>query len=134
MYHDLGLAYIHSNKPSEGITALQRANTLSPDDPEMPAFLAYAYCVTGHQKKNAGEILNWLSEISARSYVSPFLFAIIFAAQGEKDLAFRSLYRAFGERSNWLIYLNVDPALDALRPDPRFQELRIRMKLPSIHR
>jgi len=134
LYHDLGLAYIHSNKPSEGITALQRANNLSPDDPEMPAFLAYAYCVTGHHKKNAGEILNWLSEISARSYVSPFLYAIIFAAQGEKDLAFRSLHRAFGERSNWLIYLNVDPALDALRPDPRFQELRIRMKLPAIHR
>ena len=134
LYHDLGLAYLHLNKPSEAITALQKANLLSPDDPEMPAFLAYVYGVTGRHKKEAGQILKQLTEISARTYVSPFLFAIIYAARGERDLAFRSLNRAFEERSNWLIYLNVDPALDALRPDPRFQELRIRMKLATLHR
>ena len=132
LYHDLGLAYIHSNKPMEAITALQRANSLSPDDPEMPAFLAYAYGVAGHQKETQ-EILDQLREMSTRKYVSPFLFAIVHVARGEKDLAFRFLNRAFEERSNWLIYLNVDPALDVLRPDPRFQDLQIRMKLPSIN-
>ena len=132
LYHDLGMAWIHSNKPTEAITALQRANSLSPGDPEMSAFLAYAYGMAGHQRETK-KILYELEEMSARKYVSPFLLAIVHVARGEKDLAFRFLNRAFEERSNWLIYLNVDPALDFLRLDPRFQDLQVRMKLPSIN-
>ena len=132
LHHDLGLAYVHSNHPVEAITALQKANILSPDDPEMPAFLAYVYAVAGHDQQ-AGELLRQLSEISAGKYVSPFLFAIIHAARGEQDLAFLYLDRAVEERCNWLIYLNVDPALDPVRADPRFEDLRIRMNLPTVH-
>jgi hypothetical protein len=42
---------------------------------------------------------------------------------GDKDLAFEFLNKAV-ENRKWLIYtLNVEPAFDSLRDDPRFDEL-----------
>lgn len=42
---------------------------------------------------------------------------------GEKDQAFEFLNKAV-EKRKWLMYtLNVEPAFDSLRDDPRFDEL-----------
>lgn len=47
---------------------------------------------------------------------------------GEKDLAFEFLNKAVEQR-RWLIYtLNVEPAFDSLRDDPRFDELLKRVR------
>ena len=47
------------------------------------------------------------------------------------DDAFKWLNKACDERSIWLIWLKVDPAIDGLRSDPRFAELMERVGLPS---
>ena len=73
LYHDLGLVYIHTNRPEESIAALKRANALSPDDPDTTAFLAYAYAVAGHYKKEARQVLEQLKEMSTRKFVSSYL-------------------------------------------------------------
>ncbi|MFM8535381.1 MAG: TPR end-of-group domain-containing protein [Acidimicrobiia bacterium] len=57
--------------------------------------------------------------------------AAIHAALGDRGVALDWLDRAIDERSYWLIYLNVDPALDSLRDEPRFAELRTRACLPE---
>lgn len=44
--------------------------------------------------------------------------------------ALRWMGTAFEERSHWLVWLNLDPRLDALRGDPRFAELVRRVGLP----
>lgn len=52
-----------------------------------------------------------------------YQIAIAFAQLGEKDQAFEYLNKLVAERS-WLIAtLNVDPQVDPLRDDPRFNEL-----------
>ena len=48
----------------------------------------------------------------------------------ENDETFSWLQRAFEQRSLWLGYLNVEPQLDPLRSDPRFQDLLRRLGLP----
>jgi hypothetical protein len=59
--------------------------------------------------------------------------AIIHAGLGEKDKAFAWLNRAYQDRSYLLsVYLNTDNRLDNLRSDPRFAELRPKMRLPDI--
>ena len=46
------------------------------------------------------------------------------------DDTFKWLNKACDERSIWLIWLKVDPAVDGLRSDPRFTELMKRVGLP----
>ena len=50
---------------------------------------------------------------------------------GEKEAAFKSLDKAYDERSIDLVLAKVDPRLDPLRDDPRFAELVKRVGLPQ---
>jgi hypothetical protein len=67
---------------------------------------------------------------SRTSWVTPYLAAIICLATGDKDQAFAWLNKAFAERSDQLLYLNVDPVFDGVRHDPRFRLLTQRVGLP----
>jgi hypothetical protein len=57
--------------------------------------------------------------------------ALIHAGLGEKDQAFEWLERAYEERDKGLLFLRIDPPLDPLRSDPRFQDLLRRMNFPE---
>ncbi len=50
---------------------------------------------------------------------------------GNKDEAFAQLNKSYDIREPTLIRLRVDPRLDALRDDPRFQDLLQRVGLGS---
>jgi hypothetical protein len=50
-------------------------------------------------------------------------------ALGEPDRAFEWLGRALGDRSHWLVFLDVDPRYDGIRADPRFEALRTKVGL-----
>jgi len=71
-----------------------------------------------------------LRELSKRRYVSAYGIAQIYTALGDFDHAWAWLEKAFEERSFQLIWLKVDPTIDALRSDPRFQDLLRRMNFP----
>jgi hypothetical protein len=49
--------------------------------------------------------------------------AIIHDAFGDREQTIKWLQRAIDERSGWIAYLRVDPRLDALRGDERFDAL-----------
>jgi hypothetical protein len=69
--------------------------------------------------------------LSSKKYVSPYDLAMIHVGLKETDEAFEWLRRALEERSVWLGYLSVEPQLDPLRSDPRFQELLGATGLPT---
>ena len=50
---------------------------------------------------------------------------IIHAGLGERDAALEWLKRAVRERSGWVAYVSVDPRLDILRADSRFERLAV---------
>ena len=60
---------------------------------------------------------------SARRYVPNVGFAIVHAALGERDEAFKWLEKDFDHRSLFPPSYAVEPVLDELRDDPRFEEL-----------
>ena len=70
-------------------------------------------------------------EQAKRIYVDPANIAASYAVLGERDLAFRWLEKAYGEKSGWLPYLKSDPSFDSLRSDPRYGDLLKRMGLPQ---
>jgi tetratricopeptide (TPR) repeat protein len=63
--------------------------------------------------------------------IPPWARAVAYGALGEKDEAFRLLDQAYEERSALLAVAKIDPRLDPLRNDPRFQDLLRRMSFPE---
>jgi TolB-like protein/Tfp pilus assembly protein PilF len=57
--------------------------------------------------------------------------ADVYAALGDKDAAFRLLFKSVDERINWPIFIKADPRFDSLHADPRWKELLGRMNLPT---
>jgi len=70
-----------------------------------------------------------LRDLATRRYVPALAVAFVSAALDKKDTAFGWLERAFDEQDSLLVWLRVDPRLDNLRSDPRFQDLVERVGL-----
>ena len=125
----LGVIYEQKGQFADAITQLQKAREIEPA-PRTLAALGHVYAVSS-KRAEAIETLQALKEQSKRRYVSPFDMALIHAGLGEKDQAFQLLEKAYEDRSGWLVYLKVEPRLDSLRSDPRFQAMLRRLKFPQ---
>jgi TolB-like protein/thioredoxin-like negative regulator of GroEL len=55
--------------------------------------------------------------------------AEVFAALGDHDAAFTSLFRALDERDSWLLFIKSDPIFEGLHRDPRWAAVLRRMNL-----
>ncbi len=126
----LGVVYYLQGQSSEAIAEFQKAISLSDRSPFILARLGLVYAASGHRGE-ATRIINELKGLSKRRYVSPYYIAMVYVGLGEKDRAFEWLERAFQERGGELFLLRVDPLLDPLRSDPRFDDLVRRMRFPS---
>jgi tetratricopeptide (TPR) repeat protein len=125
----LGQAYTQAGRFDEAVIELQRARELE-DTPRVRAILGYTLAVGGN-KSEAVRILAELQELAGQKYVSPYFRALIYTALDEPDQALNWLERAYEERSEWLVWLRVDPKLDSLRSEPRFAELVRRLGFPE---
>ena len=97
------------------------------DDPFVLALLGQAYAKVG-QRDEALKILAQLSQIGAHRYVPSYSYALLHMALGEKDKAIEWLERSYQEGAGLdLIFLKVDPMLDPLQKEPRFQALVARV-------
>lgn len=81
------------------------------------------------KKADAERVLKQLEDMKKKSYVSSFYIASIYAGLGDNDQAIKWLNRAYDEKSDYLVYLNVMPLLDSLREEPGFKELVRRVGL-----
>jgi serine/threonine protein kinase/Tfp pilus assembly protein PilF len=125
----LGWAYEQTGRYKEASEEAKKAVTLSGGSPYYRASLGHAYAQSG-MKVEAEKILEELNEVPQRMYVSPYFLAEIYTGLGENEEAFRWLERAYEERANLLVFLKVEPKVDPLRSDPRFQDLLRRMNFP----
>ncbi|HKZ81015.1 MAG TPA: protein kinase [Pyrinomonadaceae bacterium] len=125
----LGQAYAQADRFQEAVNELLRARELD-DTPRVRAILGYTLAVSG-QVAEARNILKELEELAGREYVSPYFKVLIYNALKQNDQALEWLEKAYEERSEWLVWLNVDPKLDALRDDSRFKDLLNRLRFPS---
>jgi TolB-like protein/Tfp pilus assembly protein PilF len=83
-------------------------------------------------RTGAMRVLGELAALGARRYVPAYHVALVHVGLGQRDEAFASLERAHEERSDQLAYLAVEPLLDPLRSDSRFEVLRRRLGLPLV--
>jgi TolB-like protein/TPR repeat protein len=93
------------------------------DDPLALAFLGQAYARAG-EKEKAEEILGRLTEQVRSRYVSGYSLALVRLGLGDKKGAIDALEQAYRNGEGADIYIiRVDPFLDELRGDPRFEAL-----------
>jgi eukaryotic-like serine/threonine-protein kinase len=69
-----------------------------------------------------------------REWLGPGQLAYIYTALGEHDFALRQLEQAAAERDSDLLWLAVDPRVDALRQEPRFRNVLGVLGLPVLDR
>ena len=91
----------------------------------MRAGLGHAYAVAGRQEE-ARKVLGAFGESNGQpdqKRVSPYFMAAIYAGLGERERALQHLFAACETRSEGLFWLKVDPSLDSLRSDQRFNDI-----------
>ena len=130
-YWILGLSLGKTSRYDMAIAEGERAVKLSNGSPLMRAALGYTFGTAG-RTKDAYQILDQLTELAKKKYVAPYFFAGIYVGLGENERAIECLEKAYEERSHWLLYLHMDPSMDVLRDNPRFQGLMRRVGLPSL--
>jgi TolB-like protein/Tfp pilus assembly protein PilF len=93
------------------------------DDPQALACLGQAYARSG-KRREAEQILARLMEEAKTRYVSAYNMALMFLGLGQKEHAIDALERAYSEGAgNDLYCIRVDPMVDELRKNPRFEAL-----------
>jgi TolB-like protein/class 3 adenylate cyclase/Tfp pilus assembly protein PilF/predicted Ser/Thr protein kinase len=125
----LGVVYVYQRHAAEAMTAYQRAIEVAGENPISLSLLAHSHALFG-QREEANKLLRRFRAPSWRRYVSPSHLALVYLGLNDKDQVFTWLEKAYEERSNYLIYLNVEPLVDSLRDDPRFTSLMQKVGVP----
>ncbi|HYY56400.1 MAG TPA: protein kinase [Pyrinomonadaceae bacterium] len=128
-YFKLGQIYERQGMYDEAIAQYRRATQLSSNLWIMPG-LGHALAMSG-RRDEAHLILDELIALSKERYVSPYFIAEVYRGLGDIDKTFEWLEKAYEDRSDWLVWLGIEPALDGLRSDPRFIDLMRRVGLPQ---
>ena len=125
---ELGYAYAVKEQYAGAIAAFREGIKLGDDSPDTQIYLGCVHAQAG-EREQARAILRRLE--ARREYVSPGALAGLYVALGERERALASLERAYAEHDNQLQFLAIDPHLDPLRSNPRFQDLVRRVGLPQ---
>jgi serine/threonine-protein kinase len=124
----LGLVYLQQGMYDDAATAFKEALSHSEHDALAFAGLGQVAARRGREDE-ARAVLQELHERAKVRYISPVAQVGLYVTLGEVDTAFEWLEKAYRDRRGWLAYLKIEPILDGLRPDPRFQRLVERMRL-----
>jgi adenylate cyclase len=118
----LGMALQLKDQFNEAIAEYRKAVELN-DDPYALALLGQAYARAG-QREEAQQIMTRLREEAKSRYVRAYSFALMYLALGDKERAIDELERAYRERAGIdIANIKVDPMLDDLRGNSRFEKL-----------
>jgi TolB-like protein/DNA-binding winged helix-turn-helix (wHTH) protein/Flp pilus assembly protein TadD len=128
----LARVYAQKKMYTEAIAASAQVLKAMPDSCVGLTEMAYSLAAGGREAE-AREMLRRLQEKSKRSFVPAYDVAVIHLALHEPDQAISYLQKAYQERDWALMVVAVEPRLDPLRQDPRFQELvgKVGLKQPG---
>jgi TolB-like protein/Tfp pilus assembly protein PilF len=122
LHFRLGLISTQSSAEGDAVKEMERAVELSGRSTEALAGLAQAYAAGG-RRAEMQSVIDELMRESSRRYVSPYNLSRAWAAARDDERVFMWLERAHEERNPDLIELRTEPVFDAVRHDPRFDDL-----------
>lgn len=118
----LSLAYQGKERFDEAIVENRNWGALTGNQIETTVALAQLYAASGQRAEAKGlvEVVEQDKLIVEQVYRG---LALVYAALGEKDIAFEWLEKSYQRREEAILNLKVDPKVDRLRSDPRFLAL-----------
>ncbi len=125
-------AHVTQGNYPQAIAELRRALTLNEGQPFLLGALVHAHARAG-QRAEALQVLAELRrvEVEEPGYVPVFGSIWAYAGLGDRDAAFAALEKAYEQRVARIAWLGIDPLLEPLRSDPRFDDLVRRVGLPA---
>ena len=123
----LGGTHALAGRHDEAVSVLDKAATLSGRAPYYLGWLAFA-CGRAGRRERATGIIEELSERARTEYVAPPFFAWAYSGLGETEKALDWAEKACEEKSPPMA-MHQGTLLGDLRSEPRFQDVRRRMKL-----
>jgi adenylate cyclase len=124
-----GRPYLEKGMFTEAIAELETAVRLSGEGTIALAMLGHGLASAGYQDR-ALEILEKMKERSKSQYVPSYWIAVIYNGFKDKEQVIAWMWKAFEERSSWLVWSNVEPRFAWLRDDPDFAALMMAMNFP----
>ncbi len=125
MLFPLGIVYVQKGQLEKAIQEFQKIG----DSPHALGHLGNAFARLG-RKQDALAVVKKLREHIEKTGIGRYEVALIYAGLGEKDHAFEWLNNAYQVRDKGLTFLRIDPCLDPLRSDLRFNSLLQRVGFP----
>jgi TolB-like protein/Flp pilus assembly protein TadD len=157
-FHSEGFIYYFSRKYDQALSLILRVRALEIKPPDWSFLLGDVYAEKGRytdsiaefiKSGNGPDSLGHLGNAYARAGqpaaaqktigllqkdvdqigVGRYEIALVYAGLGKKQEAFKWLEDAYAAHDVGLLYLKIDPCLDPLRSDPRFEDLVRRVGL-----
>ena len=117
----LGLSYVAEGNYDKALQELEVAQHFSKNF-GAAAMQAYGYAMAG-QRGKAEALLKRLFSGTEFGPIVAYRVAAVYLALGDRSIALNWLDRSYAEHENWINQLKVDPVMDPLRSDSRFQAL-----------
>jgi TolB-like protein/Tfp pilus assembly protein PilF len=152
----LAALFFLARRYDEAIEQANKVLALEPDYPDAHLWLGYSYAKKGMYEEAAKAMIvlevgwfdAWILALAGRSAEArreaeqipgalsgtssnPYFHAVALGELSEKERALNLLEQAYQMRDPLMSVLKIDPRIDALREEPRFQELLRRMNFPN---
>jgi TolB-like protein/tetratricopeptide (TPR) repeat protein len=124
----LSFALMQKEMLADALAEAKKAAALSGNCAASLGCIGGCYAALDRTSK-ARKIIGELQELSRRQYVSSFVIGWVYSKLRDKEAALAHLESAYAERSVYLSLIKIEPSLDFLRSDPRFQDLQRRVGL-----
>ena len=129
-YQTLSIIYSKRGRLQEALAAAQKSLEISNRSNGPLALVGYVQGKSG-RRDAAQTIIIELEKRYAIKKADGRDLAIVYMGLGEKDKAFEWLERAYQNRSYFLAVLRLEPLLEPLRSDPRWNDLFRRVGVPQ---
>jgi TolB-like protein/Tfp pilus assembly protein PilF len=122
VHQTLSIVLTKQGRYAEALVEAQKSNELSKGGNASLALLGYVYAKLGQRNEVAAVIRELEKRYAIKSSEGRDV-AIVYAGLGNRDQAFAWLEKAFADHSVFLPFLRLEPLLEELRGDARWDEL-----------
>ena len=118
----LAMAYEQKGRWPEALSEIKQSVALSHNNPSMRVRLVYTLALSGQQAE-ARQLLAQMQQENTGNELSAYLLAQVYMALGDPEPALDLFARAVAQHDEAVLWMTVDPRLDNLRQEARFQAL-----------